>query len=59
MDALEGDIEEGFEDETLNALDGQFENDDEDETFDATEPQDKPSTAAIYTEEPGTSSSST
>ena len=59
LDALEHDIEEGYENETLDVLHGHFgNNDDEDETLDAIEPQDSPSSATVYDEEPGTSSSS-
>ena len=58
LDALEYDIEEGFEDETLDVMDGHFGDDDEDETLDATEPQDNSTSATIYAEEPETFSSS-
>ena len=40
-----------------HSLDDCFEDYDEDETVDTTEPQDNPSSVAIYAEEPGTSSS--
>lgn len=57
LDALEYDIEEGFEDETLDVMDGHFGDDDEDETLDATELQDNSTSATIYAEEPETFSS--
>ena len=58
LDALEYDIEEGFEDETLEVIDGHFGDDDEDEIPDTTEPQDNSTSANIYAEEPETFSSS-